>query len=88
MLNIIPICTTVAATFAILFLIYTILKTSHPVLNSIKSAALGTVSIIILSASSSYTGIAIPLNLASIGIAAVLGLPGIGTIAVLNTLLT
>ncbi len=73
---------------AVLIVTHLILKTSYPIINSIKSALFGAVGIIILSASSAYTGINIPLNTVSIGLAAMLGIPGIGTIAILNTLLT
>lgn len=75
------------AVFAIVFLLHLMLKKPHPIINSIKSAITGIMGIIILSASSVYTGVDIPLNVISLGFAAILGLPGIGTIAILNTLL-
>lgn len=77
----------VISVLAILILTHIILKISHPIINSIKSALFGTAGIIILSASSVYTGINIPLNIISLGLAAILGIPGIGTIMILNTLL-
>ena len=75
------------AVLAIVFLINIILKNPHPIINSIKSTSVGAIGIMILSASSCYTGVNIPLNIISLGLAAILGIPGIGTIAILNTLL-
>ncbi len=72
--------------FIILWIVNYLLGVSHPFYSSIKASLSGVLTLALLEAITSFTGVTIPLNFIVVALSMLLGVPGVGTILILNTI--